>query len=82
MGARAGGRRGGGCSVGMLARTQRGVTWIKGLQAVSRKEEGGGTKAGKDCVCFREQAVPTKEMEDQVFHRILHCRSKFELNWS
>lgn len=38
------------------------LTWIRGLQALNRKEEGEGTTAGKECVCFVEQAAPTKEI--------------------
>lgn len=42
-----------------------------------QRENGGGTKAGKECVCFAEQAAPTKETYGQVFQRIHPCMSQF-----
>lgn len=56
----------------------RGITWIRGLQALSGKEEGEGTTARKERVGFIEQAAPTKETQGQVFQWIPHGMSQFE----
>lgn len=66
----------------VLTRLQQKITQIRGLKAVSKREEREGPEAREECVGFAEEAVPNKERYGQVFHQISPWVSQFEWDWS
>lgn len=48
--------------MGLLPRNAMDVIQIRGLKAISNKEEGKGQRQGRDMFCFAEPTFPAKEI--------------------